>query len=267
MLNKEFKPLLELLPRECKLFRTISKSSFGDNCKITDVLIFDYKYNCREIYVKYYNTDYFVEMTTGTMSSGGKMKTISITDAWLKDSNKDSIYINDNNMMITKGSENNFFEFIGEIKIETSTKTVINISASDENRKYLENIFTMNYLVLPKNLVTISYAYKSESEKPIYFLIYHPTYYFGYDNFNVVVIEDLQNNFFKILDVCKVERYCDGGTTNIKCKDNFEFYFPTRFAENLNATFNGMKIIKVNEKELIKFKEILNNNGFEVDEH
>lgn len=267
MLNKEFKPLLELLPRECKLFRTTSKSSFGNNYRISDVLIFDYKYGCREVYVKYSDVDYFIEMTTGGMSSDGKMKTLSISDAWENSYCKDSkIHINDNNMMLVTGSENNFFEFIGEIKIDMFTKIVTNITASEENKKYFENIFMMNYLELPRNMMYISYAYKSEGLNPVYFLIYHPTYYFSYDNFNVVVIEDLKKNIFKKLDVDKVERYKDGGTTNICCKGNWEFYFPTPFAKDSYATFNGMKIVKVNDEEYDKFKEILMKNGFEVEE-
>lgn len=264
MIIKEFKPLVKLLPRECKLFKSISHS-FDNRCKVSDVLIFDYLWHVREVYIKYSDEDYFVEVVSSGTSSCGKMKTYSVEDVQAPSYLSDiKIYINDSNLMMTEGLENNFFSLVGEMKLSNRTAT-LEVS-SEENKNYFERILTLNYLELPKNVVTISYAYKSEGIKPLYFLIYHPTYYFSYDNFKVVIIEDFEEDVFKLPNVIDMQRFKDGGTTNIKCEGDSNFHFPTPFKKNLDATFNGMKIVEVNTEERVKFKEILKQNGFEVKE-
>ena len=266
MMTKEYKSLSGLLPRACKLFR--SKSKNDTKSHIQDVIVFEYSsYHKGEVYVRYSsNENHFVEMISGGCSLCGETKTMTVTNVWEHSYKRDlKIHINSNDMMLSSSLENNFFELVGEMKVDHTTKVVTCYSEFDENIKYLEDIFLLRYLELPRNVMTISYAYKSKDQKPVYFLIYNPTYYFSYDKFKVVIIEDLEKSIFKLPIVDNVERFRDGGTTNIYCKENIEFHFPSPFHKNEIATFNGMEIVNVDKEELLKLNDILVKNGYVIE--
>ena len=53
-----------------------------DNQKSFDILVFDYMFGGHEVYIKYPNLDYFIEMVGCTSSMFGDAGELNVKDAW-----------------------------------------------------------------------------------------------------------------------------------------------------------------------------------------
>lgn len=70
------------------------------------------------------------------------------------------------------------------------------------------------------------------------FIIMRPVEDWDYDSFVCLVGAESD---FRSIEILRVERFRDGGTTKVKTSEG-DFYFPSRFKEFEKATFNGLAI-------------------------
>lgn len=235
--------------RSFELFRSVDKkltSTYFTNKETEfsyfDVIVFDYEYGLRKIYIKYPNIDYFVEMYDGGESSNGNMQNLSFQNIW-KDSYYEKnieIFKHDKNMMLKISDNFNFLECIS---------TNYNVLANEK------------YLMLPSDTFTTTDCYKSKDEIPTYYFVNHPTYYFSY---NTHKFYSVKNNVIKQYEITNFERYIDGGTTIIKLLDGgnneHEFYSPTSFNKKLIPLFDDLELIETTIEEKLHIENLIINN-------
>jgi hypothetical protein len=255
-MNKQMIPMSTLKGRTVKLFRSSDKTgtaSYWTNLDrehkgiaeaFFEILVFDYEYGKNEVYIRYPETDYFVETTGGYNSRHGTMNKGNGINPWSeKYSAKFELYNHDKNLMF-KDLEHNFLIEVASVDYGNSTFPK---NPTYVNQNELEEAFALNYLKLPDDLMTIAYAYKTNDAIPTYFLIFYPTYNFGYNTHKAFSIK---RGVATELTITEFQRYRDGGTTIIKVKESVDgFYFPTPWKLAEISTYNGIPIVKATDDE------------------
>lgn len=250
--------MADLKGRSVKLFRSSDKTgtaSYWTNLDRDDkgiaeaffeILVFKYEFKHNEVYIRYPNTDYFVETAGGYNNMHGTMNKGNGFNPWSnKYSKKYELYNHDMNLMF-KDSEHNFLTEVASVDCGSSSYPK---KATYINQDELDAAFALNYLKLPDDLMNIAYSYKTADAIPTYFLIFYPTYNFGYDTHKVYSIKSGVATELTIMDF---QRYRDGGTTIIKIKEAQEgFYFPTAFesGNGLLPTYDKQPLVKATEDE------------------
>lgn len=263
-LEKKFGELSEFTGREVELFRSSDKNQTAiyftkvkDGDRETaqsyfEILRFSYEGGNRQIYVRFPNTDYFVEMIGGCGSGRGDMQHSEGKNIW-EDEFKSQMTIYSHN--------NDLIFIIGKWEFNFMKRVAIFKKGENINYPEIEKALSLKYLKIPENIRTIEYCYKTKDENPKYFLVDYPTYSFQYENLRFFVIE---NEVARQYDIRKVDRYRDGGTTYIDVVDedgNDHIYFsPTRFPpKTLYETYDDIELEEVTEEEkqnLIKLLSI-----------
>lgn len=276
--EKIFGELSEFKGRDVELFRSSDQHETAiyftededkhqkDSKAYFELLRFELTGGDHQIYIRFSNTDYFVEMIDAGFGSGrGDMMVASGKDVW-KDVNKSplTIYSHNNDLLLIMGRTDWLSEFNFMKRVAKYDK------GNKYNRPYpnetfinyweIENTLKMKYLKIPQNIRKVEYCFKTMDQTPKYILIEYPAHNFHYDNHNFYIIE---NNIAKEYKIKKFERYRDGGTTYITIVDEhekeFKLYSPTPFDKTLKPTFDEKEIIectKEEEKELINLLQI-----------
>lgn len=213
-MTKIYKSLSDLQYRKSRLFISAEKAF--------ELLVFEYEYTKQIFYLKYFQDDFFTELSGGYNTQSGKFNKGIGLNPWVDNYEQNiEIYNNSSDIMI----KDSIFQmyFLKEVTED------------------FDKIFDFQYLELPRDVINISYSYQTLDFIPVYFLIYYPTYYFGYDTQKAFAIKE---GVIEELNITDFQRYRDGGTTIIDIEDYDKgFYFPTAFNQQLKATFNGHVII------------------------
>lgn len=254
-MKKQFKPLAEFIGRDVDLYRSInpSQTAVYHNCKgkeaYFEVLVFGFDMGKKELYIRYPETDYFVEMEDGRSgSSHGVLEHKTAKDEWQKYVKEVEYFKDDKNFLLHIGTTHNFLQHVAhydkgnpyEHNYPNETK---------ENYQEIESALQLMYLKLPDELYSIGYVHKTQDEEPTYIYIDSPKYNFGYENHRLFVIKNGNAVQYKIT---KMRRYRDGGTTIIECTDavtNHTFYSPTSFNKELKTKWDEQEIIDVTPEE------------------
>jgi len=283
MYTKQFKELSEFKQRDVELFRSLNQ--FETAIYFTDIkddeegvakaffeiLRFGVDGGDHQIYIRFPNTDHFIEMIEGGFgNSRGDMKIGVGRNVWetFKCSKPFTIYSDKDNLLFLKhnSSELNFMT-----KVASYNKgNPFDHPYPNEtffNYEEIEKALSLKYLKLPDTR-SIVYCYKTNTETPKYFIVDCPAYKFRYDQFKFFVVE---NNSVKEYEIDKFTRYRDGGTTIITVIDENgkmnKFFVPTPMsAKNLCKTWNDDMLIEVTNEEKSKLIELLSSTlGIEYD--
>lgn len=179
------------------------------------------------VYIRFPNTDYFVEMVGGGHGSGrGTMITASGQNVWETKYKMDfKVMYHSPQLLLMIGDvlpEYNFMEKIaGYDKGNPFNANYPQVTSVNMNE--VERVLSMKYLKLPSSVRVMEYIFKTKEEKPRYFCTDYPAYNFNYDNHRLRVIE---GDVITDLVIDKFVRYRDGGTTIITTKDGHKLFSP-----------------------------------------
>ncbi len=276
--EKQFCELSKFKKRNVELFRSSDQNEtaiYFTNVEYNDrkaakaffeILRFGSDGGDHQLYVRFPNTDYFVEMVNGGFGSGrGDMQTARGKNVW-EDTHKSpfTIYSHNNNLILLIGRIDWTPEFNFMTRVAKYDKgNPFNNPYPNEtfvNFKEIEKALSMKYLKIPESVRKIEYCYKTKDKTPKYFLVDYPAYNFKYDNFRFFVIEDEIATQF---DIKNVTRYRDGGTTIIDVIDKIgvehKFFSPTTLPEKtLYEKWDEIELIPTTKHEEQKLVELLN---------
>ena len=218
-MEKKFESLNKYNNRNYKLYSTdVNEESY-------ELLIFDHQKGVTNThYLRYPQTEYFIELFGGIKSSCGTKNQFSGSNIWKNTKYEDKIIIycdNDKICLIDNGIDFHFMKLIGDSN-----------STDRMNRAYLgAKIANVEYLKLPEDVYLIDEILKSDEIIPLYVVLYYPKYKCGYDQYKFKIIINSSDVIeHKITDH---QVYRDGGTTYITTTDvngiKHKFYSPTPF--------------------------------------
>ena len=278
--EKQFCDLSQFKQRDVELFRSSDQNEtaiyftdveYNDRKKAKayfEILRFSLDGGDHQLYVRFPNTDYFVEMIGGGLGSGrGDMKQAAGKNVWEdKDKAPFTIYSHNKNLIFLIGRTDWTTEFNFMEKVASYDKgNKFNRPYPNEtfvNFKEIEKALSMKYLKIPESIRKIEYCYKTKDATPKYFVVDYPAYNFKYDNHRFFVIE---NEIVKEFVIKNFVRYRDGGTTIITITDEngFEhkFFSPTSLPEKiLCEKWDDIELIETTEKEKVELAKLLNLN-------
>ena len=278
--EKQFGDLSQFAKRDVELFRSSDQNETAiyfteleDKQRETakaffEILRFGLDGGDHQLYVRFPNTDYFVEMIGGGFGSGrGDMKKASGKNVW-EDKHKApfTIYSHNNNLIFLIGRIDWTPEFNFMTRVASYDKgNPFNHPYPNEtfvNYNEIEKSLSMKYLKIPESIRKIEYCYKTKEETPKYFVVDYPAYNFKYDNHRFFVIE---NEVAKEFTIKNFARYRDGGTTIITVIDEngieHKFFSPTSLPEKtLCEKWDETELIATSETEKQKLAELLSLN-------
>lgn len=275
--EKQFGDLSQFAKRDVELYRSSDQHKTAiyfteledeqrKNAKaFFEILRFGLDGGDHQLYVRFPNTDHFVEMIGGGFGSGrGDMKQADGKNVW-EDKHKAPfrIYSHDKNLIFLIGRTDWTPEFNFMEKVASYDKgNPFNRPYPDEtfvNFKEIEKALLMKYLKIPESIRKIEYCYKTKDATPKYFVVDYPAYNFKYDNHRFFVIE---NETVKEFVIKNFVRYRDGGTTIITVTDEngteHKFFSPTSLPEKtLCEKWDETELIVATETEKQKLAELL----------
>lgn len=210
-----------------------------------------------QIYIRFPNTDYFVEMHNGGFGSGrGSMTVASGKNVHGTEYKKSfTIHSHDRFLMLSIGDKDLLPEFNFMTKVASYDKgnpfchpypneTSLNISE-------LEKVLELKYLKIPENIRKIQYCFKTTDENPEYFLVDFPLYNLRYSNHRFFAIQNNVSIEYKIKDF---QRFRDGGTTIMTVIDDkgieHKFFTPQRMNKNsLCEKWDETELVPVSDEE------------------
>jgi len=276
--GKQFGDLSEFAKRDVEFFRSSDQNETAiyfteveyEKRKTAkaffEVLRFGLDGGDHQLYVRFPNTDYFVEMIDGGFGSGrGDMLVASGKNVWKDDDNsRITIYSHNNDLILLMGESDFVPEFNFMKRVASYDKgNPFNQPYPNEtfvNFKEIEEALSMKYLKIPENVRKIEYCYKTKDANPKYFVVDYPAYNFKYDNHRFFVIE---NENVKEFVIKSFVRYRDGGTTIITVTDEngteHKFFSPTSLPEKtLCEKWDETELIEISENEKQKLTKFLN---------
>lgn len=279
-IEKQFGNLSEFTKRDVELFRSSDQNETAiyfttveDKNRKTakaffEVLRFGLDGGDHQLYVRFPNTEYFVEMIGGGYGSGrGNMTQSDGKNVW-EDKHKApfKVYSHNNDLIFLIGRVDWTPEFNFMKKVASYDKgNPFSHSYPNEtliNFEEIEKALSMKYLKIPENIRKIQYSCKTKDENPKYFLVDNPAYNFKYDNHRFFVIE---NEIIKEFKITNFVRYRDGGTTIITVSDEsgieHKFFSPSSFSEKtLYEKWDETELIPISKNEKQKLVELLKLN-------
>lgn len=250
-LTKNFGELSEFTGRQVELFRSsdphntaIYFTEVEDKDRETakaffELLRFDIEGGEHQIYIRFPNADYFIEMHEGGWGSAhGDMKNAKGENIFAEHSYEIPFTIYSHNLdllLVIAGGipQFNFMKKVAELYNGNPFDGCRDKFQS--NMPEIEAALKLKYLKLPEDIRNIEYLFKtSDSSNPTYFVVDYPAFNFQYTNHRFRVVQGDVVKEYKIIDF---QRFKDGGTTIITVVDenNIEhkFFSPTRFPEKV----------------------------------
>ncbi len=279
-MEKQFGNLSDFKGRDVELFRSSDQHNTAvyfmdlpreqkDTAKAYfELLRFRYGEGDHEIYLRFPNTDHFIEILGGGCgSSHGNMQKANGKNIWAEYDKPFTMCSQGNNMVV----------FFGKIEFALNfnfMEKVASFSKGSEyqkpypnevytNKEEIEQTLSMPYLKLPESVRKIHYCYNTKDSQK-YFLVDTPAYNFKYENHRYFVVE---NGEYEQLNITGFGRARDGGTTNMVLVDSknneHKFYSPSYFRQELSATFDEIELIDVTDAERQYLVRLL---GIELEE-
>ncbi len=276
-IEKQFGDLSQFAKRDVELYRSSDQNEtaiyftqVADNERKTakaffEILRFELDGGDHQLYVRFPNTDHFIEMSGGGFgSSRGKMAQAEGNNVWEDEDNSPfKIYSHDKNLIFLIGRMDFRPEFNFMEKVASYDKgNPFNRPYPNEtfvNFKEIEKALSMKYLKNPESVRKIEYCFKTKGANPKYYVVDYPTYNFKYDNHRFFVIE---NGLVKELAIKNFVRYRDGGTTSILVIDEngteHTFFSPTSLPKKtLCEKWDETELVETTETEEQKISELL----------
>jgi hypothetical protein len=286
--KKEFGELKEFEGLSVSLYRSSDKKSTeryftnrrGEELtgnSFFELLYFKYNYDKLKhlVYLKYPDTDYFVELYSGGSSSQGSMESISVKDIWEADyKNEVKIKIADSNLFlgVGKGTYESAFNFMTLVGRFSENEYYFRDSEfpSTFNVEEIDQALSKKYIKIPDSIRKIQYLMKLQlpsydlkevdklelelnKKQVIYFVVDYPAYNFNYTNHRFRIVRG------KSVEECEVKdfvRYRDGGTTIITVIDSkgkeHTFFSPTNLwdpKDKKNSTWDKQILVENVSKE------------------
>lgn len=276
--EKQFCELSQFKQRDVELFRSSDQNETAIYFTDVDyeqretakayfeILRFGLEGGDHQLYVRFPNTDYFVEMIEGGFGSGrGDMKTATGKNVW-EDKHKApfTIYSHKDNLIYLIGRIDWTPEFNFMIRVASYDKgNPFNHPYPNEtfvNYDEIKKALSMKYLKIPESIRRIEYCYKTKDATPKYFVVDYPAYNFKYDNHRFFVIE---NEIVKEFAIKNFVRYRDGGTTIITVtdenKNEHKLFSPTSLPKKvLCEKWDEIELVEATKEEKSKLSELLN---------
>ncbi len=277
-MEKIFGDLSEFKGRDVELFRSsdlhntaiyfteVEHKDHEAASAFFEILRFELFNGDHQLYVRFPDTEYFVEMDGGGMgSSHGNMMEANGKNVWENAYNAPfKVYSHDKNLIFVIGDGFPKFNFMTKVASYDKgnkfnhpypNETFLNFSE-------IEKALSMKYLKMPESVRKVQYCYKTKDAIPKYFLIDYPAYNHKYENHRFFVIE---NEIAKQFEIRDFQRFRDGGTTIIKVLDEngseHSFFSPqTMFPtdKNLVTYFNNIELTEATKEEESKLVSLLN---------
>lgn len=216
------------------------------------------------VYVRFPNTNVFVQMFGGYRGGRGDMQMGSFENVFAESYKRNYTFFSFGETAMLYAKDLNEFNFM--TKVASYDKgNPFNRPYPDEtfvNFKEIEKALSMKYLKIPESIRKIEYCYKTKDATPKYFVVDYPAYNFKYDNHRFFVIE---NETVKEFAIKNFVRYRDGGTTIITVTDEngteHKFFSPTSLPEKtLCEKWDETELILATETERQKLAELLKLN-------
>ncbi len=277
-IEKQFCDLSQFKQRDVELFRSSDQNEtaiyfteveYEQRKKAKaffEILRFGLDGGDHQLYIRFPNTDYFIEMIGGGFGSGrGDMKTATGKNIW-EDKHKApiTIYSHNNDLILLIGRMDWTPEFNFMTRVARYDKgNPFNSPYPNEtfiNFKEIEKALSMKYLKIPESIRKIEYCYKTKEGTPKFFVVDYPACNFKYDNHRFFVIE---NEVVKEFTIKNFVRYRDGGTTIITVIDEngieHKFFSPTSLPEKtLCEKWDEIELVEATKEEKSKLTELLN---------
>ena len=233
-----------------------------------ELVIFDYHQSMNMFYLRYPNTEYYIELTglfsnsRGNMKKGGgRNKIEEIVQPRIFSGKQRMAYIgimkHEDQAIIQFGYNDGDFNFL--------TRVSPILIGKYECESIFKEVFQRKYIPIP-NYRSVEYSFKTEDNN--YIIVDASVSNYSYDDLNFHY-GNLESGMVRGT-IINFTRYRDGGTTIfnvfIDGKDN-HFYTPaTIFNDDRKPTWNGKKIEKVDATTLKLITKSLNlflENEFE----
>lgn len=222
----------------------------GEPCYF-EVALFGYKYGKHEVYIKYPNTNFFVEMYGGSGSAHGNMKHYSMRCLLAEElqpfvyeevlqPHKMSIKVHEDNMLLeVRSNHSGDFNFLTRV-------AKVNNNSYDKTPEFghdIHNQFLRTKFIPIDDKRNIAYSYKTPDGNLI--IVDQSAYNFSYEGMRCFYGN--VRDGIKQGEISGFERYRDGGTTLFKVAlDGVEygFYSPSRLGskKELKPTWNNVEI-------------------------
>lgn len=279
--EKKLKTLSDLKYKSVELYRSVdpkhTRKAFNDISEgmITEkdyiyLLIFDFKvYRNRTHYIKYPNTEHFVELTGGTGSSGGGMGSGHLQDVWNPALNVNITFKKqDTSLLLEFGRimpDFNFLELIGR-STESEWKFKDSSFPPNIGKKNLAKALKQKYIILPEDIRYICHMNKTKGDDPTFIVVDRSEFNYWDSPVN---FRTITNNVVKSWEVVNHQVYRDGGTTYYYVKDDNgvekTFFSPAFFRSGNSkkeATWDDKEIVNISKEEkanLVDFLKIQEN--------
>lgn len=273
--EKQFGELSQFTKRDVELFRSsdlnetaiyfteVEYEERKDAKAFFELLRFGLDGGEHQIYIRFPNTDCFIEMVDGGFgSSHGDMMQSSGKNVWDDQDQTFSIYSHGQNLILILGS-------CGVPKFNFMTKVADYNIGNPYDHPYPNETFTnfceiektleMQYVKIPESIRQIAYLYKTKDISPKFFIVDFPAYNFQYTTHRFRVIE---NERVKEYEVKSFVRHRDGGTTIITVLDESQkehkFFSPTSLpTKTLVEKWDDIELVEVTVEEKQKIVELL----------
>jgi len=278
-MEKVFHKLSEFSENNVSLYRSTDLNNTaiywtsikdGDKKKASaffELLWFEYTPGKQQIYIRFPNTDYFVEMCGGGIgSSRGNMMITYGIDVWgMKHKQNFKIFLQEPNLLLQFGDSYNF-NFMNLVA-KNNIKNYLTMDKGVCNESEIKHNLLKDYLKLPTDIRTVNFLLKNYDFSPTYFIIDSSKYNNSLENTKFRIVKGNDIIECKIINY---ESYRDGGTTKIKVIDNLgkehDFFSPTRLGwDETNDILNrpvdkwdDMPLLQVKDEEFEKVIKFLN---------
>jgi len=276
-IEKQFGELSQFKKRDVELFRSsdlnetaiyfteVEYENRKDAKAFFELLRFELNGGEQQIYIRFPNTNYFVEMVGGGFGSahGDMMQSLG-KNVWDDQDKSFSIYSHGQNLILILGAMDGIPKFNFMTKVSEYDKgNPYNHPHPNEafvNFGEIEKALAMQYVKIPQSIRKIAYLYKTKDISPKFFVVDFPAYSFKYRTHRFRVIEN--NEEVKEYVVKNFARYRDGGTTIITVLDEsgneHKFFSPTSLpTKTLVEKWDDIELIEVTSDEKQKIVEFL----------
>lgn len=228
-----------------------------------ELLHFELKGGEHQMYIRFPNEDYYIEMISEYAGGRGIMqRTRGIKNVFAESfrRNYEFFSFGENAMLYAK--DLNEFNFMKKVAAYDKGNPFNHPYPNETFLNYPEIVdaLKMKYLKLPQSIRTIQYLYKTKDEfYPIFIVIDCPAYNFQYKNHRFRII---QGEIVREYKITNFQRFKDGGTTIITVLDenNIEhkFFSPTSLPQKvLCEKWDDEELIEVTDDERKKIIELL----------
>jgi len=219
--------------------------------KEIEILILPYNSDHPNIFMRNGKNEHFVELYGGGSSSNGNKKSWSFQNVFSEYENLDRFY-----KLYSEGS-------IAMLLNSTSNYAFISGKELEYN-----DLVDLKYVPIPENRI-FEYILFNE-EKDLYITVDRPEIHWSYEDFRVHIFTH-QRTICQNVNVLKINRYKDGGTTEIETDLGF-LYCPTTFNQHENPTwttnsekdFDGEKINLSDVQSELIIEQFRNRTGVNI---